>query len=243
LAQLQLDGTDRGLVDPRHQSLEAEGAVLVAAPEVAGADLPDQVSTLEVVRRDPTFTRGVQGAGAGSPQVQRADGGPAERAEAHPRDVDDRHRPEGVAPMPGPAEHLGRGQRAGRVGVRLLVGRRGQREGDLLDDQVVLGGVEVVVGAEAERRVAQLRRGVDPSALVPAERLLVVVVGDDVLAELGADAFEDEPQVPDHGEGPQDRMALLQQVVGGQAQEGHHDHEQEPPDPHDFRPRCDSDRG
>jgi hypothetical protein len=46
--------------------------------------------------------------------------------------------------------------------------------------------LEVVVGAEPEIVVLTLRRGIHPAALAAAERTLLVVVGDDVLPELGA---------------------------------------------------------
>ena len=58
-----------------------------------------------------------------------------------------------------------------------------------------------------------LRRRVDPAALITAERPVGVVVGDDVLAQLGADGLEQVPQVADDREVAQDRVASLRQVV------------------------------
>ena len=102
-----------------------------------------------------------------------------------------------------------------RVRRRHHVGERA-----VLDDRVALGVLDVVVGAEREVVVLQLRRGVDPPPLVPAERPLVVVVGDDVLPQLGADRLEPVAEVADHREVPQDRVLLLRQVLGGQPGDG-----------------------
>ena len=130
---------------------------------------------------------------------------PDSDAEAHPGDVDHRRRPERVAPARGPPEHLGRRERRVLVGVR--GGRRaGTGEGAVLDDRVALGVLDVVVGAEPEVVVLELGRRVDPAPLVAAERPLLVVAGDDVLAQLGAEPLEQEAQVADDREVAQDRV-------------------------------------
>ena len=73
-----------------------------------------------------------------------------------------------------------------------------------------------------------LGRGVDPAPVIPAERLVGVVVGDDVLTQLGADALEDEPQVADDGEVPQHRVAALHDVVDRHSRECGDDPDQHP---------------
>jgi hypothetical protein len=93
----------------------------------------------------------------------------------------------------------------------------GHRERRVLDDRVVVHPFQVVVGAEPEVAVGQLRRRVHPAPLVAAEGPLRVVVRDDVLAQLGADGLEQEPQVPDDRVVAQDGVAALQQVPGRQA--------------------------
>ena len=63
-------------------------------------------------------------------------------------------------------EHLGRGHGPGRIDLPGPERRVG--EGGVLDDQVARRVLDVVVGAEAERVVAELGRRVDPPALVSA---------------------------------------------------------------------------
>ena len=69
------------------QAVQTELAVLVAATEVAGADLPDQVTALEVVGRDSSLAGVVQAAGQARAGVERVDGGAA--AGRHRRDRQD----------------------------------------------------------------------------------------------------------------------------------------------------------
>ena len=101
---------------------------------------------------------------------------------------------------PGAAHHLRARNLELRIELRIarMIGRQGK--GVVLDDEVVRLQLHLVVGAEAEVVVLALRRGVDPSSLVAAERPLLVVVGDDVLAELGTDRLQPVAEVPDDRE-------------------------------------------
>jgi hypothetical protein len=155
---------------------------------------------------------GVERAGEAAPRLSADHRSPAERAEAHGGDVGDRARPEGTGPASRPAQHLRRWERISRVGVERRAGWRSHREGRVLHDQVVVHPLEVVVGTEPEVPVGLLRRGVHPAPLIAAEGPLLVVVGDDVLAQLRADALEQVAQVADHREVAQDGVARLQQV-------------------------------
>src|SRR6478672_2669458 len=88
LGDLDLDHLDLRQGRGRVEGLRVEVTVGVPAPEVAGADLPDQVSAgLLVVLRETTLA-GVVGepAGLGS-LVHRAHGCLPQGAEAHRRDV------------------------------------------------------------------------------------------------------------------------------------------------------------
>jgi hypothetical protein len=123
-----------------------------------------------------------------------------------------------------PASELG-------IEVRIAEMRFTTRERRLLDDQVAGRRLQVVVGAESEVRVAVLRRGVDPTALIATERLLRVVVHHDVLAELGPDAFEQVPEVADDGEVPEQRMFVLCEVVDDQRNECECNRHQQPRPP------------
>ena len=88
------------------------------------------------------------------------------------------------------AQHLGRRQGHGRIGVVRLAVRYRRRKRRMLDDRVVVNLFQIVVGAEPEVPVGHLRRRVHPAPLVATEGPLLVVVGDDVLAQLRADRFE-----------------------------------------------------
>ncbi len=65
----------------------------------------------------------------------------------------------------------------------------------------------------------------------PLSEPFLVVVGDDVLTELGSDRLEPVPEVSDHGEVAQDRVFALGQVASGgeHHQCDDHDHNGEPP--------------
>ena len=217
LTELDLDGPDRRRGrHPVDQPRKAESAVAIAAAEVAGANLPDQVAAVEVVRRHPALAGVVQRAGRGCALVERGDGRGAERPEAHRRDVDQRQGPESFGPAASPAQHLGRGQRHSRVGVIGLAVRGRRRKRGVLDDRVVMDPFQIVVGAEPEVSVGRLRGRVHPAPLVTAERPLRVVVGDDVLAQLWANRLEQEPQVADDRVVAQDGVPALQQVPARQ---------------------------
>jgi hypothetical protein len=118
-----------------------------------------------------------------------------------------------MSSSPRPAEELGR--REPGLLTNLAVCGVLACEGAVVHDHVSVGVLQVVVGAEAEVVVLELGRGVDPSALVSAERPLLVVARDDVLAKLRSDGLDPEARVPDHREVPQDRMPTLDQVMGG----------------------------
>jgi hypothetical protein len=200
-------------MDEVDEPLEVEAALLVTATEVGGADLEDEVAALAVVVGEPALARVVQGVHELDPLVERPDGRPGQRAEAHRRDVDDRVRSEGVPPPPGGTQDLGARQPRLVAGVGVARWRHGG-EGALLDDGVALVVLDVVVGAEALVVVLELGRTVDPGALVPAERPLLVVARDDVLTQFRPDRLEQVAPVPDDREVAQEGMFALDQVIG-----------------------------
>ena len=63
LAELDLDGPHRCRLDGVDEPVEVEAAVLVAAAEVARADLADEVAAVAVVGRDAALAGVVQAAG------------------------------------------------------------------------------------------------------------------------------------------------------------------------------------
>ena len=201
-----------------HQVLEpgeVEAALLVPAAEVGGADLEDELAAVAVVGRQAALAGVLEAAGQRGAPVERLDGVARQRAEAHARDVHHRVRagtPPG-RPRAAPST-LAQGTHASWPACG--IGRRGRPpERGVLHDRVAGRVLDVVVGPEAEVVVLQLGRGVDPAALVPAERPLLVVAGDDVLAQLGPDRLDQVAGVADDREVAQQRVPALQQVVGG----------------------------
>ena len=219
LAELDLDGLHWRGGDDVLELLEVEPTVLVATAEVGRAYLEDEVAALSVVAGEAALAGVVHRAGQLGALVDGLDGRAGERAEAHGGDVDDRLRPEGRPSATRAAEHLGRGQDDAFVVVPVgdAGGRRDIGEGAVLDDDIALEVLDVVVGAEAHVVVLALARGVDPGALVAGEGPFLVVARDDVLAQLRADALQEEAQVAHHRVVVQQGVLALQDVVGGQA--------------------------
>jgi hypothetical protein len=185
LSLISMAAHGRLATSPRKRSSEKLPS-RVAAAEVAGADLPDEVAALAVVIRDAALAGVLQRArDLATPRLIASTAAAGQRAVAHRRGVDDRAGTERVLAAARAAQHLGAGHRV--LGVVAGLGRGGaQRERGVADDQVARGLLEIVVGAEAEVVVLLLGRRVDPAALVARERPLLVVAGDDVLAQLGS---------------------------------------------------------
>ena len=99
----------------------------------------------------------------------------------------------------------------------------------MLDDEIARRLLHLVVGAEAKVIVLPLRRGVHPPALIPAERPLLVVVGHDVLPQLGTDRLEPVPEVTENGKIAKDGVLALRHVVQHQHHDGGGEYD---PDPH-----------
>ncbi len=101
-----------------------------------------------------------------------------------------------------------------------------------MTDQQVLGHRHLVVGTETKIWVLQLGRGVDPAALIPAEGTLLIIVGDDVLPELGPDSFENVAESSDDGEVPTNSVRDLDQIDNGQDDEPANDDDNDGNYPH-----------
>src|SRR5262249_55423251 len=118
--------------------------------------------------------------------------------------------------------------RVHRVVAGLVLVRRGQRKGGVANDDVPRRLLEIVVGAEAEIVVLLLRAGVDPAPLIARERSLLVVAGDDVLAQLGTERLEEIAQVADEREVANDGVPSLHEVVNGDDDEERNDPDDDP---------------
>ena len=193
----------------------------VAAAEVAGADLEDELAAVAVRGREAALAGVLQAAGELRAAVERLDRDRRERAVAHPGDVHHRRRAERVAAPVARRRGPCRRARCRRAAPPGSPGaRRGRRERRVLDDQQALDRLHLVVGPEAEHVRPALRGGVDPAPLVAREGPLLVVGGDDVLAQLGAERLEQVAEVPDDREVAQDGVAALDQVVADHPGEG-----------------------
>src|SRR3712207_5539697 len=96
LRELDLDRADRALGDALLQVLDREAPVAVAAAEVPGADLVDEVGAVQVRGREPTLARVVQARRERGAAVERLDGARRQRAVAHAAHVHHRLRAESV---------------------------------------------------------------------------------------------------------------------------------------------------
>src|SRR5215211_6950779 len=121
--------------------------------------------------------------------------------------------PASPAPAMRRPEHLPGRRLVVRRRAGLALRRREGRERRLPEDDEAVDLLHLVVRAEAERVDLALGRGIDPPALVAGEGALLVVGGDDVLAQLRADRLEQVAEVPDHGEVADDRVLPLAKVA------------------------------
>ena len=110
LRQLDLQRPHRRARNRLEQVLEVEAPGRVAAAEVPGPDLEDQVAAVAVVVGDAALAGVLQARRHRRAAVERLDRRRRERAEAHAADVDDGLRAEGVGPSVQRAEDLAGGQ-------------------------------------------------------------------------------------------------------------------------------------
>ncbi len=202
LRELDFDHLHRRLARVLHEPLLAEAAPLVAATEVAGADLPDQVAAVfQVVRGNGAFAGVMVEAAAPRPLVERTDRVGRQRAETHRRDV----------------EHTGR-IRLCRVGadgdaevVRIHLGGR-QR----MIDPFVVHAVHVLLAAERHHVHHALGPLVHQRALLARERHLGGVAFDEVLPDLRPHRFQPVAEMRQHRIVAAQGAAGLQQIPGAQ---------------------------
>ena len=200
LGELDLDHLDLGIGGLLAELLGVEAALGGAAAEIARADLPDDVAAaLAVVARDAALA-GIVGEAAGlGAEIERQDGVGRERAEAHRRNVVDR----GVVGQPA----IGPADADPEIGVLDMLGHH--RMGEPLIARIV----DPFAGAEGALVLHPLGALVDQRALVARERLLVLVVLDQILADFRPDALEQEPHMADHRVVAQDRMRRLEEIA------------------------------
>jgi hypothetical protein len=195
LRKLDLDHLDLRIARSRLEALGAKRAVLVAAPEVAAAELPDDVAAeLAVIFAEATFAGIVREAAELRPLVERADRVGAQRPEAHRRDVEERVRI-GLLAV-GPADD------------HAIVMAFRRTRCDRMIDPLVIAGVDVLLGSK--RALVELTLGalIGDRAFGTVERRAVGLALEKILADLRADLLEKETDV---GE---DRIVALEAVIG-----------------------------
>ena len=201
LADLELDHLD--LVagcDPR-EFFRVERAVAIAAAEIAGTDLPDDVAAiLAVIGADPAFTgimREFAFLGAGIERSYRIG---TERAKTHRRDI----------------EHGGRiGLRAIRSAdgdAELLARRTHLRRHRMMHPFVTLA-VHILLGSERPLVEHHLGTLIDHRAGIAREGHAVLLALEEILPHLRADLFEQKAHMRCDRIVTQDRVALLEQVA------------------------------
>src|SRR2546423_14702762 len=93
LVDFEFDNLDLVFGGDRSEFVRIERAVAIAAAEISGTDLPDQISAvLAVIGTDAALASVMREAALFRASVERAHRIGTERAEAHRRDVEDRCR-------------------------------------------------------------------------------------------------------------------------------------------------------
>ncbi len=178
LGELDLDRADRRLARcARAGASRLNRPSRVAAAEVAGADLEDELAAVRWCGREAALAGVLQAAGAAAaPRLSASTAVPESAPKLMPRDVHDRARAEGVAPpvrrRRAPCR-TGAGTPAAPPTARRP--RRGHGERRVLDDEVARRPLHLVVGAEAERCCSRASTRRRSSGAGRGERPLLVV--------------------------------------------------------------------
>ena len=165
------------LLDYTAETFQIKTSDLVSTTEIACADLPDQIASMQVMPGDAPFACVVPCAGEGAATVDGLHSRRAETAKAHGRKVDGRGHPQSLPSLSMRSQHLC----AGDPVVRRIHWKI-QRKRAVFDEDVVRRLLEIVVRSETEVIVLLLGRCVNPPTLIPGEGAFFVVVRDDVLA-------------------------------------------------------------
>ena len=199
LAQLDRDALHQIVGCLVRELIRIERAVFGASAEVAGADLPNHVGATKMIRSQPTFARVVGEPTLAGAVVQRAQGVGRQRAEAHRRDVHQRHvvRSRAIGSTDSHPERLvGRLDRARRMHQILIA--------DLVD---------IALGPECHFGGGAFGPLVDQRADVTVEGAAVEVGLDEVLLYFRAQRLQQKPHMPQDRVVPQHRVLSLNQVV------------------------------
>lgn len=183
-----------------------EAAVVVAAAEMAGANLPDQVSTmLQMIGAHAAFAGVVREIAELGALVERENGVGRKRAEGERRDV----------------EHgggIGLGAiRAADRGAEQFAGPDFGR--NRMVQPFIVVAVDVVMGAERPLVERLLGALIDDGALVAREGHAVLLVLEKILTKLGADMLEDEADMRGDRVIAQNSVLGLNQIAQAEQEE------------------------
>ncbi len=199
LRQLDLDHLDLSLARLGCEFVGVETSVCVAATEIARRHFPDDVAAVfTVIWRDRTFAGIVGEAAFLRAQIQCADRVGRQRAEAHRRDIEERHRI---------------GLRARRADHHAEVVMRERGRCERVADPFVIDRFHIQFGAERPTVRLVFRALVDDAALLARERLFVGIAFDEILADFGTNELEDKAEVSPQRIVAQDRMRGLGQIA------------------------------
>ena len=217
LAELDFDHLDLRIAGLCAEFLGVKAPIGGAAAEIARRHLIDQVAApLPVIARDAAFA-GVMGKTArlGS-AIERKDRIGRHRPERHGRDVIERC-VIGLLAILAADFHA-------EIAVGQVLGRDGMR------DPAIAGIIHTLARAKGAFVFDVLGALIDDGPHIARERLFVHVAFDQILADLGADAFKDKAHMPHHRIVAQDRMIALGHIIDPhQRQHAKHQHPQPSP--------------
>src|SRR6266404_3126664 len=222
LADLEFDHLDLVVARDAGEFFRVERTIAVAAAEIAGADLPDDVAAVfAMIGTDAALAGIVREAALPGAGIQRAHGVRAERAKTHRRDVEDRCRI-GLAAS-GPTD--------GDAEFRAAASLRRHR---MMHPFVTLA-IDVFLGTE--RPLVELHLGalIDQRAGVAGERHAVLLALEEILPHLRADLFKQETDMRRDRIVAQNGMILLQQIANAEQRERAENHDRDQQDFPDLR--------
>src|ERR1700730_2841037 len=210
LADLEFDHLDLIVASDAREFLRIERAIAVAATEISGTDLPDQIAAvLAMIGADTALAGVMREIALLGARIERAHRVGAQRAKAHRRDIEDRRR-----------------IRLGAVGAadgnaKLLDGTNLRRH--RMVHPFITVAIDILLGAERPLVEHHLRPLIDQRAGVAAERHAVLFALEEILPHLRPDLFQQEAQMRGYRIVSQYRVIWLQQVANAEKGEAAED--------------------
>ena len=179
----------------------------MAAAEISGADLPDQIAAvLAMIGTDAALPGIMREAALFGACVQCTHRVGAERAKAHRRDIEHRCRI-----WPGAF-------RTADADAEIFVGMRLRRH-RMVHPFIALA-IDILLGAERPLVEHHLRSLIDDRAGIAAERHAVLLALEEVLPHLRPDLFQQKAQMRRDRVVPQHSVALLREIANAEQRQG-----------------------